>query len=118
VRGILRGLGHSGSVPSPTYTLLEPYQLREKAVFHLDLYRLRDPEELEYLGLRDLLGQDSLLFVEWPERAASNLPAPDLDVEIGHASPGRTLRLAARTPAGERVLRRLAAVSGINDEAQ
>jgi tRNA threonylcarbamoyladenosine biosynthesis protein TsaE len=116
VRGILRGLGHSGSVRSPTYTLLEPYQLGEKAVFHLDLYRLGDPQELEYLGLRDLLGEDSLLLVEWPERAGGNLPAPDLEVEIDYAPSGRTLRLAACTPAGELVLRRLAAVSGI--EAQ
>jgi tRNA threonylcarbamoyladenosine biosynthesis protein TsaE len=112
VRGILRGLGHSGAVRSPTYTLLEPYQMGQKAVLHLDLYRLGDPRELEYLGLRDLLGEDSLLFVEWPERAAGNLPAPDLDVEIDYAPPGRTLRLAAHTPAGELVLRRLAAVSG------
>jgi tRNA threonylcarbamoyladenosine biosynthesis protein TsaE len=112
VRGILRGLGHSGSVRSPTYTLLEPYQLGEKAVFHLDLYRLGDPQELEYLGLRDLLEEDSLLFVEWPERAGGNLPAPDLDIEIDYAPPGRTLRVAARTPAGELVLRRLAVVSG------
>lgn len=113
VRGILRGLGHSGSVRSPTYALLEPYRLGGKDVFHLDLYRLGDPRELEYVALRDLLGKDSLLFVEWPERAAGTLPAPDLDIAFDYARSGRILRLEARTPAGELVLTRLAAAGGI-----
>ena len=107
VRGVLRGLGHAGSVRSPTYTLLEPYQLGQRAVFHLDLYRLGDPHELEYLGLRDLLGEDSLLFVEWPERAAGSLPAADLEIEIEYADPGRQLRLEPRSPAGRLLLRGL-----------
>lgn len=104
VRGVLHGLGHAGAVRSPTYTLLEPYELGGMRVYHLDLYRLGDPEELEYLGLRDLLDVQSVLFVEWPERGARFLPAADLTIRIEHAGAGRRLRLQASTPAGERVL--------------
>jgi tRNA threonylcarbamoyladenosine biosynthesis protein TsaE len=93
VRGILRGLGHEGAVRSPTYTLIEPYALGGRQVYHLDLYRLGDAEELEYLGLRDLLGADQLLLVEWPERAAGALPAADLDIRIVYAGVGRDLDL-------------------------
>jgi len=93
VRGILRGLGHMGAVKSPSYTLIEPYEPGDRPVFHLDLYRLGDPEELEYLGLRDLLGADSLLLVEWPERAGQALPPADLEVEIAYAGTGRDLDL-------------------------
>jgi tRNA threonylcarbamoyladenosine biosynthesis protein TsaE len=104
VRGILRGLGHEGSVRSPTYTLLEPYELGGLRLFHLDLYRLSDPEELQYLGLRDLLEGDSVLFVEWPERGAGVLPPPDLEIRLGYSDNGRVLELLPRTPAGESLL--------------
>jgi tRNA threonylcarbamoyladenosine biosynthesis protein TsaE len=104
VRGILRGLGHVGSVRSPTYTLLEPYELPTLRLYHLDLYRLGDPEELEFLGLRDLLEADSVLFVEWPERGTGSLPPADLEIHLAHAGEGRVLDLEAHTPAGERLL--------------
>lgn len=94
VRGLLRGLGHQGAVRSPTYTLIEPYETGEQHIYHLDLYRLGDPEELEYLGLRDLLDGEGLLLVEWPERGAGVLPEPELIIEIEHAPPGRRLRLS------------------------
>jgi tRNA threonylcarbamoyladenosine biosynthesis protein TsaE len=94
-RGILRGLGHRGAVRSPTYTLIEPYDALRPRVFHLDLYRLGDPEELEYLGLRDLLTGDSLMLIEWPERGAGVLPPPDLELRIGHSAPGRRIVIAA-----------------------
>gem|GEM_PF-180136 len=94
VRGILRGLGYAGPVRSPTYTLLEPYKLGTMCLYHLDLYRLGDPEELEYLGLRDLLDGRNLLLVEWPERGWSVLPAPDLTIRIEHANEARSLDLA------------------------
>lgn len=100
VRGILRGLGHAGPVRSPTYTLLEPYELGAMHLYHLDLYRLGDPEELEYLGLRDLLDGRSLLCVEWPERGRGALPTPDLTIRIGHAGEARSLELTAQSPCG------------------
>ena len=100
-RGVLRGLGHTGAVRSPTYTLLEPYELETMYVYHLDLYRLGDPEELEYLGLRDLLDGSSLLLVEWPERGGDLLPPPDLTLRIQHAGEGRILDLVVGSPRGE-----------------
>lgn len=102
-RGILRGLGHRGAVRSPTYTLLEPYELAGVRIYHLDLYRLGDPEELEFLGLRDLLDAESVLLVEWPERGAGFLPPEDLEIRIEHAGAGRDLRLLPRTPVGHRL---------------
>ena len=82
VRGLLRGLGYQAPVRSPTYTLIEPYEAVEPPVVHLDLYRLADPEELDYLGLRDLLERPGLMLVEWPERGAGALPPADLELFI------------------------------------
>lgn len=95
VRGLLRGLGYQGAVRSPTYTLIEPYDDVEPPVVHLDLYRLADPEELDYLGLRDLLERPGLILIEWPERGAGALPPADLEVMIEHAGEHRQIRLNA-----------------------
>lgn len=84
VRGFLRAAGVTGTIRSPTFTLVEEYAFGETTVAHYDLYRLSDPEELEYLGLRDHLSADALLFFEWPERAAAILPAPTLDIRLAH----------------------------------
>lgn len=100
VRGILRGFGHTGAVRSPTYTLLEPYEFKAMRLYHLDLYRFGDPEELEYLGLRDLLDDQGLFLVEWPERGRGVLPAPDLIIRIEHAGEARSLDLVADGPRG------------------
>jgi tRNA threonylcarbamoyladenosine biosynthesis protein TsaE len=100
VRGFLRARGHDGPVRSPTYTLIEPYELAGGAVYHLDLYRLGDPEELEYLGLRDLLGGEATLLIEWPERGEGWLPAPDLVVAIAHCAAGRDITVSALSEAG------------------
>lgn len=108
-RGLLRGLGHQGAARSPTYTLLEPYELGERRLYHLDLYRLGDPLELEYLGLRDLLAEDALWVVEWPERGRGMLPPPDLRILIEYADQGRHLRFIAETSVGRSLLDDLAA---------
>lgn len=109
VRGLLRGLGHHGAVRSPTFTLIEPYELPAARVYHLDLYRLSDPEELEYLGLRDLTGEEAILLVEWPERGAGALPPPDLTIRIRYQTQGRLLTLTAMTPEGGTVVGSIAA---------
>ncbi len=82
VRGFLRARGCEGLVRSPTYTLIETYPLDEGPVHHLDLYRLADPEELEYLGVRDLVTDDSIWLIEWPERGRGFLPPFDRHVRI------------------------------------
>ena len=109
VRGILQGLGHVGKVKSPTYTLMEPYRLGERTCYHLDLYRIADPGELEFLGLRDLLDQSALLLVEWPERGQAELPPADLEIHIRYAATsGRELCFSARSPLGELILQHFA----------
>lgn len=102
-RGFIQGLGHDGRVKSPTYTLIEPYEVAGLRLFHLDLYRLSDPEELEYLGLRDHLDGESILLVEWPERGGELLPPADLRILIDHLEEGRRVTLEPLTPLGEQL---------------
>lgn len=99
-RGIIRGLGHVGAVKSPTFTLVEPYELGAVRAFHFDLYRLVDPEELEFLGIRDYFEGDTLCLVEWPERGAGVLPKADLDITISSHGAGRALRMQAQGARG------------------
>lgn len=106
-RGFLRGRDHRGAVKSPTYTLMEPYSLGGRQVYHLDLYRLGDPEEMQYLGIRDLLGQGAVLLVEWPERGVGALPPADLVVDIQYVTAGRRLEMDAYSDTGRCVLERL-----------
>jgi tRNA threonylcarbamoyladenosine biosynthesis protein TsaE len=104
VRGLLRTLGYEGVVRSPTYTLVEPYSLQDKQILHLDLYRLVDPEELEFIGLRDWLDGQTILLVEWPEHGGGVLPVADLQVELQHSGDGRLCQLRANSAKGEMVL--------------
>jgi len=97
VRGWLRALGHTGAVKSPTYTLVEPYETGEIPVYHFDLYRLGEPEELEFVGIRDYLTAGSLCLVEWPERAGSFLPAPVLCIQLEDDPPGRQATMISQT---------------------
>ena len=103
-RGIVQGLGHSGAVKSPTYTLVEPYEHTRMTVYHFDLYRLGHPEELELLGFRDYLRGDCLCLVEWPERGGGFLPAADLAITMAMQGDGRRVTLEAATPVAGDVL--------------
>lgn len=102
-RGLIRGLGHNGAVKSPTFTLVEPYEIAVSGIraFHFDLYRLVDPEELEYLGIRDYFDGQALCLVEWPERGAGFLPKPDLTITISAQASGRSLILSPQGSRGE-----------------
>jgi tRNA threonylcarbamoyladenosine biosynthesis protein TsaE len=102
VRGLLRALGHTGAVKSPTYTLVESYPSDRLPVHHLDLYRLADPEELEWLGIRDLMVGDAVCLIEWPERGAGLLPAPDLRVTLSYHDGGRRISVQSASERGAR----------------
>jgi tRNA threonylcarbamoyladenosine biosynthesis protein TsaE len=108
-RGALHGLGHVGVVKSPTYTIVESYRLGTRTVHHLDLYRLADPRELEYLGVWDYFDEASVKLVEWPERGEEVLPEPDVLVTIEVENVARKVRLAGLTCAGARTLERMLA---------
>jgi len=113
VGGLLAALGHEGPARSPTYSLIEPYRLAGRDVYHCDLYRLRDPEELDDLGLRDLMRLGSVLLVEWPDRAGGRLRMVDVALRLAYAdsdggAPGRNAELTAATDAGVAILARLA----------
>jgi tRNA threonylcarbamoyladenosine biosynthesis protein TsaE len=120
VGGILRAYGISGPIRSPTYTLIEPYEAqthngkhgKSRHIYHLDLYRLVDPEEVEPLGIRDLLTGSSMLLIEWPSRAAGALPSLDLMIGIDYpagAETGRQVTLTAHSPSGHNVVQRIVA---------
>lgn len=99
-RALLRALGVGERVKSPTYTLLERYKVDGRDAFHLDLYRIANPGELEWLGLDELDAPETLVLVEWPERGAGALPAADLDVTLEHAGTGRQAYLSAASERG------------------
>jgi tRNA threonylcarbamoyladenosine biosynthesis protein TsaE len=111
-RGMLRALGVSGAIKSPTYTLIERYTLDRGEAAHLDLYRIAQSGELEFLGLQDLAPELRLWLVEWPERGQGALPQPDIELELRVEGEGRQVRLEARSPVGRDWLEAIAGSLG------
>lgn len=101
-RALIRALGHAGPVVSPSYTLVEPYPLAGRTLYHLDLYRLADPGELEYLGVRDWEPGRDWLLVEWPERGGGHLPPLSLELRLRYAGRGREATALPRDEKGRR----------------
>jgi tRNA threonylcarbamoyladenosine biosynthesis protein TsaE len=97
VRGFLRAAGFSGAVKSPTYTLAEEYLINQRKIVHFDLYRLTDPEELEWIGIRDYFDQNCLCFIEWPDRGNGFLPEPDVIITLINEGLGRSLSMKIKT---------------------
>ncbi len=105
VRGFLRALGHTGTVKSPTYTLVEPYQIQGRLVYHFDLYRLGDPEELEYMGIRDYFTENTCCLIEWPKQGGLLTPPADVQIHLlYHNQNDRLLKLQADSPIGETII--------------
>ncbi len=104
VRGLLRALGYAGRVKSPSYALVEVYELSRLSLYHFDFYRFHDPSEWIEAGFRDMFNGRNICLVEWPERARGQLPPADLEIALEIAEPGRTATLTASSPAGERLL--------------
>lgn len=103
-RGLLHGLGYHGKVKSPTYTLVEPYQVQNINLYHFDLYRFTDEEEWEAAGFREYFNEASVCLIEWPEKAASLLPVADITIQLQVFETGRMLTIQAHTAPGERCL--------------
>jgi tRNA threonylcarbamoyladenosine biosynthesis protein TsaE len=106
-RGLLRELGHKGNVKSPTYTLVERYDLTNRTVYHFDLYRLADPEELDYLGLDDYLSDNSLSIIEWAKQGGNYLPNPDMTITLNYENGGRNVEIKAESEQGKKVYENL-----------
>lgn len=103
-QGVLSAYNHSGRVKSPTYTLVEPYDLNDVQLYHFDLYRLGDPEELEFMGIRDYFTKNSIALIEWPEKGRGFIPTADLTVSLNPLGEGRKLNINSETERGVAVL--------------
>ncbi|WP_166420409.1 tRNA (adenosine(37)-N6)-threonylcarbamoyltransferase complex ATPase subunit type 1 TsaE [Pseudoalteromonas sp. Z1A8] len=106
-RGVVQGFGHTGKVKSPTYTLVEPYELERANVYHFDLYRLGDPEELEYMGIRDYFSPDAICVVEWPEKGGEFIPVPDLDITLSYMGNERKIVINSASERGIAIVEKL-----------
>ena len=106
-RGILRAMGHSGAVKSPTFTLVEPYQVSDSEVYHFDFYRLTDPGELDYIGIDEYFGKKKLCLIEWPEKAIGYLPQHDLEITIDVLGEKRIIDVRSNSRSGEKICTQL-----------
>jgi tRNA threonylcarbamoyladenosine biosynthesis protein TsaE len=106
-RGFLRGFGFHGAVRSPTYTLVEPYEFSHCKIYHFDLYRLAEPEEVQYLGIDDYFQQENICLLEWAERGRGLIPVPDLSLSLSGNGTGREISCQTHTAKGERIVARL-----------
>ncbi len=107
VRGFLNALGHKGNVKSPTYTLVEPYLINGKNIYHFDLYRINDPEELEAMGIRDYCDGESVCLYEWPEQGKEVLPDADITLSLSHSGSGREVKIQSNSIKGESILSKI-----------
>ncbi len=107
VRGFLRGFDHTEAVKSPTFTLVEPYEFNHHSVYHFDFYRLKDEDELGYIGIRDYFHPKAYCLIEWPEKAIHQIPSPDLQVQIDIKGEQRMVHLVAKSNRGKDVLQAL-----------
>ena len=111
-RGLLHAMGHTGAVKSPTFTLVEPYEIQGAQVFHFDLYRLSHPGELDYIGIEEYFSGKGLCLVEWPEKAAGSLPQHDLEISIDVLGEKRNISIQAMSLDGETICESLAQIYG------
>lgn len=107
VRGCLRALGYRGRVKSPTFALVELYRVSNLYLHHFDLYRLKNPQEWEDAGFRDMFGGDNVCVVEWPEKGGDRVPPADVTIQLEHAGGGRQATITAHTEAGRQCLEQL-----------
>jgi len=103
-RGFMQGLGYTGHVKSPTYSIVEPYEFLDYQLFHFDFYRISDPEELEFIGLHDYVAQNSICLFEWPELAGHLLPPADILCQFTITATGRQLTISALSSRGKQIL--------------
>ena len=113
-RALIRSMGHTGAVPSPTYTLVEPYELSGRSVYHVDLYRVSDEEELRFLGWTEL--EDGFRLVEWPDRAPGLAASADLRLALTYRDTGREASLSGLSPRGEALVEALSAAQNTKSE--
>lgn len=118
VRGFMRAYGHAGAVKSPTYTLVEPYEYPDYNIYHFDLYRLSDPEEVEFLGVGDYFDAHNLCLIEWPEKGRGFLPQADLQLHLEMEKAGRRVNWQAFTEAGMKIGQRLIELLSDPDRAR